>query len=220
MEADIHNGAVRIDQFQTSGQDPHAQVACIAPAQGSSVEGGASASHRMVGELVLHPVKDPVVHGGRRRRAHIDRRYSVRRGHRPHRGAVLPWRHDACNRPKAEPGRLRIGLHGWQVASRFEVFGVGQGTPLRHHGGADVARWRGYGGDRSPVTVGAVSAHGYRLVLHQVRQALRGLQAIGLAALRCVDLVDPHALRTGGRIHLQRVAIDHPGDRGGHAGQW
>jgi hypothetical protein len=57
------------------------------------------------------------------------------------------------------------------------------------------------------VVVLAFSAHDGGLVLQKAFQALRGIDAIGLAALGGINLADAHALGARGCVHLQRVAI-------------
>jgi hypothetical protein len=83
--SDIHDTPVELDPPQAPGQDPNAQIACIAPAERRSVERGAPSTHRMVGNLCSTQSK--VCRG---QGTHIDGRHPVRRGHRAHRRAVLP----------------------------------------------------------------------------------------------------------------------------------
>lgn len=64
------------------------------------------------------------------------------------------------------------------------------------------------GRDGPAVSINTLAAHRNGLVLHQVCQAQGGFDAVGLAALGCVNLADAHALWARGGVHLQRVAID------------
>lgn len=90
MEAKVRDATTGADQLQLPGLDAHAQVAGIASGEGASIDDCASPANRVLWELVLYPIEDAVMHGGRRNTADVHRRDPVDCWHWAQSWTVLP----------------------------------------------------------------------------------------------------------------------------------
>lgn len=90
MEAKVRDTATGADQLQLPRFDSNAQVTGIASGERGSIDECASPGNRVLRELMLHPIEDAVMHGGRRSTADVHRRDPVDCWHWAQSWTVLP----------------------------------------------------------------------------------------------------------------------------------
>lgn len=90
MEAKVRDTATRADQLQLPSLDANAQVTGIASEESGSSDDCGSPTNRVLWELVLHPVEDAVMYGGRRSTADVHGRDPVGCWHWAQSWTVLP----------------------------------------------------------------------------------------------------------------------------------